>query len=133
MENPEILIVDDEIQVIKSISRVLMKENYRISSAQSGDEALELISKNRFKVIVADVKMSKMDGLELLDKVHEMDPDIARVVLSGHTNVELILNLVNAKGIDKYLLKPWENDDLILAIDTCVEFYNLRQRYITEH
>jgi FixJ family two-component response regulator len=57
-----------------------------------------------------------------------MDPNISRVVLSGHTNVELILKLVNEKGVDKYLMKPWENDDLILAINKCIELYDLRKK-----
>jgi response regulator RpfG family c-di-GMP phosphodiesterase len=78
------------------------------------------------EIMPLPLTMSKMDGLELLDKVHEINPDITRVVLSGHTNVKLILNLVNKKGIDRYLVKPWENDDLILAIKKCIELHDLR-------
>ena len=62
-----------------------------------------------------------------LDKVYELDPDITRIVLSGHSDVELILKLVNEKGIDKYLVKPFNNADLILAISKCIELYDLRR------
>jgi two-component system, repressor protein LuxO len=129
MEKADILIVDDDPKVCKSICRVLKNQKYTIVSAENGEEALRLISETQFKVIVSDVKMSQMDGIELLDKVHAINPDITRVVLSGHANVELILRLVNKKGIDKYLLKPWENDDLILAIDKCIELFNLRKLF----
>jgi DNA-binding NtrC family response regulator len=128
MEAADILIVDDDPKVLKSICRALKNLKYKIVCVENGEEALRLIIQTQFKVILSDVKMSKMDGIELLDKVHEINPDITRIILSGHTNVELILKLVNRKGIDKYLLKPWENDDLILAIDKCIELYNLRQK-----
>jgi len=128
MQQLDILIVDDEPQVAKSITRVLSKQGYRVLSTHSSAEALELIGGTRFKVVVADVKMSRMNGLELLDKVQEMDPDATRIVLSGHTDVALILKLVNARGIDKYLVKPWENEDLILAVERCVELYDLRKK-----
>lgn len=129
MEKADILIVDDDPKILKSICRALKKKSkYRIVCVENGEEALRLISKTQFKVVLSDVKMSKMDGIELLDKVHEINPDITRVILSGHTNVEFILKLVNEKGIDKYLLKPWEDDDLILAISKCIELYNLRQK-----
>ena len=88
---------------------------------------LAQLCETSFKVIISDVKMSKMDGLELLDKVHQINPIMTRIVLSGHANIELILKLVNAKGIDRYLLKPWENDDLVLAVKKCIELYDLRK------
>jgi DNA-binding NtrC family response regulator len=128
MEEADILIVDDDPKVSKSICRALNKLKYKIVSIENGEEALRRICETQFKVIISDVKMSKMDGFELLDKVHEINPDITRVVLSGHTNVELILKLVNEKGVDKYLMKPWENDDLILAINKCIELYDLRKK-----
>jgi DNA-binding NtrC family response regulator len=128
MEQADILIVDDDPNVIKSVCRVLKKLKYEIASAEDGETALSLVSEKSFKVIISDVKMSRMDGLELLDRVHAIDPDITRIVLSGHTDVELILKLVNEKGIDKYLVKPWENEDLILAIKKCIELYDLRKK-----
>jgi DNA-binding NtrC family response regulator len=126
MEIADILIVDDDSQVIKLICRAPENALYRIISVQNGEEALILLTKTKFKVIISDVKMSKMDGIELLDQVHELDPDITRIILSGHSDVELILKLVNEKGIDKYLVKPWENTDLLLAISKCIELYDLR-------
>ena len=127
MEIADILIVDDDSQVSKLIFRTLESSHYKIVSAQNGEEALKSVSENKFKVIISDVKMSKMDGIVLLDKVYELDPDITRIVLSGHSDVELILKLVNEKGIDKYLVKPFNNADLILAISKCIELYDLRR------
>ena len=127
MEIADILIVDGDPQVSKLICRTLENSCYKIVSVQNGEEALKLVSEIQFKVVISDVKMSKMDGFELLDRVHELNPDITRIIVSGHSDVELILKLVNEKGIDKYLIKPWENADLILAISKCIELYDLRR------
>jgi len=127
LEIADILIVDGDPQVSKLICRTLENSCYKIVSAQNGEEALKLVSEIQFKVVISDVKMSKMDGFELLDRVHELNPDITRIILSGHSDVELILKLVNEKGIDKYLIKPLENTDLILAISKCIELYDLRR------
>ena len=127
MEIVDILIVDDDPNVSRLICRILETSYYKIASAQNGEEALDLISETQFKVIISDVKMSKMDGVELLDKIHELNPEITRIILSGHFDVELILKLVNEKGIDKYLVKPCKKADLILAISKCIELYDLRR------
>jgi adenylate cyclase len=121
-----VFIVDDDPQISKLICRALENALSKIESVQNGEEALMLVTKTKFKVIISDVKMSRMDGIELLDKVHELDPDITRIILSGHSDVELILKLVNEKGIDKYLVKPLENPGMTLAIRKCIELYDLR-------
>lgn len=75
--------------------------------------------------------MPKMDGFELLDTVQEKYPHITRVVLSGHTDVSLILRIVNEKNIDRYLTKPWDIDVLKWIIRQCVELHDLRQELHT--
>jgi len=127
LEKSEILIVDDSKEVIASIKRELRNEPLNVSEANSSEEALKLVSERSFKVVISDVKMSKMDGFELLEKVHELNPDTSRIILSGHSDVGLILNLANKKGIDRYLTKPWDPQDLILAIHTGIEIHDLRK------
>ena len=67
-----------------------------------------------------------MDGFELLEKVKSLYPDMIRVVLSGHTDVKLVLEIVNERGIDRYLTKPWNTVDLKSTINQCLELYDLR-------
>ena len=127
MEKSDILIVDDSKEVLASIKRELRNEPLNVFEATSGEDALKLASERPFKVVISDVKMSKMDGFELLEKVHELNPQTSRIILSGHSDVELILNLTNKKGIDRYLTKPWDPKDLILAIHLGIEIHDLRQ------
>ncbi|MGD9158433.1 MAG: response regulator [Desulfobacteraceae bacterium] len=130
MEKSNIIIVDDTKEVLSSFKRELRTESYNVFYANSGEEALEILSKNPCKLIISDIKMPKMDGFELLSRVQELYPDMIRVVLSGHSDVKLILNLVNKGGIYRYLTKPWEMEDVKSTISQCIELFNLRKEVI---
>lgn len=122
-----IIIVDDTSEVLTAMERELKDEPYKTFYASGGEEALRIMSEHPCKVIISDVKMPKMDGFELLAKVRELYPDTIRVVLSGHSDVKLILDMVNEKGIDRYLTKPWIIADVKWTIDQCLELYDLRK------
>ncbi|MBU0680425.1 MAG: response regulator [Proteobacteria bacterium] len=126
MEKAQILIVDDSKEVLSALARELGDEPYTVLLAQNGKEALEIAAENEIKVIISDIKMPNMDGFALLDKVKENNSDIIRVVLSGHPDVKLILSMVNERGLDRYLTKPWHRDDLKNTIRQCLELYDLR-------
>ncbi|MDY6880314.1 MAG: response regulator [Desulfatiglans sp.] len=130
MDRSNIIIVDDTKDVLSSLQRELRKEPYNVFYASGGEEALTIISENPCKVIISDIKMVKMDGFELLAKVKEKYPDMIRVVLSGHSDVKLILDLVNKGGIYRYLTKPWEAEDIKATIEQCIELFDLRKEVI---
>ncbi|RJQ52423.1 MAG: response regulator [Nitrospiraceae bacterium] len=127
MEQTNILIVDDERGVLSSLKRELADEPYNVLCAGGGNEALKILSENPCKVIVTDVKMPGMDGFELLAGIKESYPGVIRVVLSGHSDVRLILDIVNKGGIDRYLTKPWDIADVKATIRQCIELFDLRQ------
>ena len=130
MEKSSILIVDDAIEVISSLKRGLRNEPYHVFIAGSGEDALKLLENNPCKVILSDIKMPVMDGFELLSIVKREYPHMIRVVISGHSDVQLILKIVNEKGIDRYLLKPWSNAEVKATIKQCIEIYDLRKEVL---
>lgn len=130
MNKSNIIIVDDTKEVLSSFKRELRTEPYTVFFAGSGEEALEILSKNPCKLIISDIKMPKMDGFELLARVQEIYPDMIRVVLSGHSDVKLILKLVNKGGIYRYLTKPWEIEDVKSTISQCIELFDLRKEVV---
>jgi DNA-binding NtrC family response regulator len=130
MEKSNIVIVDDTREVLSSMQREMRAEPYNIFYARSGEEALKILSENPCKLIISDIKMPKMNGFELLAKVEEIYPDIIRVVLSGHSDVKLILKLVNKGGIYRYLTKPCTIDDVKATITQCIELFDLRKEVI---
>lgn len=104
-----LLLVDDEANVLASLNRALRREGYRILSATSAKEALEVLATQQVGVILSDQRMPGMTGTEFLSRVKIMYPRVVRIVLSGHTDVSTITEAVNRGAVYKFLTKPWED------------------------
>lgn len=126
MEKYNVLFVDDELNILNAISRITVYENFFTLIATSGEKALEAFKENEIAVIVTDMKMPKMNGLELLEKVKEVAPNTVRIVLSGYAQISQVIATVNKVGVFKYITKPWKNDEEFLpAIHQALEYYDL--------
>ena len=122
-----ILFVDDEEKVLKSLQRGLLDEPYHCLFANSGKEALEILESNDVHVICTDMRMPEMNGLELLRIVKEKYPNVVRLVLSGYTQVGMLLTAINQGEIFKFITKPWKLEEEFKAIiDQAIDYYNLR-------
>ena len=108
MKKYNVLFVDDEIQVLKAIKRGVHLEGYNKFFANSGNEALEIIKEHNISVVVSDMKMPEMDGIQLLKKVNEIDKNIKKIILSGYASTAQVIASVNITNIDKFILKPWD-------------------------
>ena len=126
-ENNTILIVDDEPHVISALMRGMDEEPYLLTGAAGGEEALQLMARQRFKVVISDEKMPGMDGAEFLSLVKERYPETVRIMLTGHASVEATMRAVNRGEIYRFFTKPWNDTDLILALRSALEKYDLEQ------
>jgi len=118
--------VDDEEKVLTSLRRGLLGEPYEILFAQSGKEALEILQRNPVQVLVSDMRMPEMSGLELQKTVKQRYPYIIRMILSGYTDTEELLGLINQGEIFRFICKPWHsNEEFKTTIRQAIEFYNL--------
>jgi len=120
--NNRILLIDDEPEILKALEMVLSQERYRVTSATRGAAALEIFSKQRFDLVITDMRMPGIDGIEVIRKVKELDPDVEVIVLTGYATLEnAIMSLRNAGALD-YLTKPLENiDELFMAVERALE------------
>jgi EAL domain-containing protein (putative c-di-GMP-specific phosphodiesterase class I)/FixJ family two-component response regulator len=107
-----LLIVDDEVNIVSSLKRLLRRDNYNILTANSGMEGLEVLARNDVDVIVSDQRMPGMTGVEFLGKAKELYPDTVRLVLSGYTELQSVTDAVNQGAIYKFLMKPWDDTQL---------------------
>jgi two-component system response regulator HupR/HoxA len=125
MEPKTVLFVDDEETILTSLEMAVEDEPYRRLYAQSGAQALELLSKNKVHVIVTDMRMQDMTGLSLLKIVREKHPEVVRIVLSGYTQVTTLLAAINEGQIYKYITKPWRLEEQFKpAIRAALEYYD---------
>lgn len=123
--NNTILIVDDEPNVISALQRNLLDEEYDILTAASGEEGLAILKENRAKVVISDERMPGMDGADFLSLVQIRYPDTVRIMLTGHASVDAAMKAVNEGGVYRFFVKPWNDVELLLALRSAIEKYDL--------
>jgi response regulator RpfG family c-di-GMP phosphodiesterase len=114
-----ILIVDDEVQVLESLKRLLRREGYDIEVALSGEEALKKLGTFPADIVISDFRMRGMNGAELLDQVMALAPGTVRVLLSGQADLQPGNLPSSTSGvISHFLTKPWDNQRLVSEVRT---------------
>ncbi len=118
---PKVLLVDDDARVTEALQRVLSQEGYEISSANSAEEALEILRQKSVDVIVSDEQMPGLSGSEFLTIVRHSYPDIVRIILTGQASLEAALRAINKGEVYRFLTKPCNRQDLANAIEHGLE------------
>ncbi len=117
---PKILVIDDESSIRNTLKDILEYEKYETVLAEDGFEALEKMDQGPFDVILCDVKMPKMDGIELLDKIKELDPDATVVMISGHGTIDTAVEAIK-KGAFDFIAKPLDLNRLLITIRNAMD------------
>ena len=128
-KKPTVLFVDDESQILTALKRGLLDEPYKKLFATSGEKALEILTKEEVHVIVTDMRMPEMNGLELLKIVKVEHPDVIRMVLSGYTQITTLLTAINQGEIYKYITKPWRlEEEFKPAVREAIDYYTFKNQ-----
>ena len=122
-----ILIIDDERAIRKTLSEILSFEGYKIDEAADGEEGLKKFTEKTYDIILCDIKMPKLDGLEFLEKSREVNPEIPIIMISGHGNIDTAVEAVK-KGAFDFISKPPDLNRLLITIRNAAE----RQTLISE-
>lgn len=128
---PVVLCVDDEASILASLKRALRKQPFEVLIANSGEEALALFETRKIDLIISDMRMPTMSGADLLARVFNQWPDTIRILLTGYADMESTVSAINDGQIFRYLNKPWNNDDLTVAINGALEHKRLRDENAT--
>jgi len=127
-----LLIVDDEQNVLSSLKRLVHNDSVRVLATNSALDGLELMAMNPVQVVLSDQRMPGMNGTEFLERVSKLYPDTIRIILSGYTDLETVVNAINRGVIYKFLTKPWDGPQLLAQIRSAFEYYELRRRQDTK-
>jgi len=117
---PQILVVDDEESVLMTLAAVLRREGYEVHTAGTGSQALQAIRKNRFDLLLSDLRIDEIDGLTLLAAAQKRDPETVTILLTGYASLESAVQALR-HGAFNYLLKPCNIDEMKLAIERGLE------------
>jgi len=123
-----LLLVDDEPNVLRALRRVFQHEHYDILTAADGNEALALLTQQEFHLLISDYMMPGLNGAELLKRAKNIRPEMIRIMLTGHADTGAVMGAVNEGAVYKFILKPWNDDDLRITTALALEQYDLLQR-----
>jgi two-component system, NtrC family, nitrogen regulation response regulator NtrX len=116
----DILIIDDEKAIRKTLSEILSFEGYKIDEAADGEEGLKKFKERSFDVVLCDIKMPKLDGIEFLQKAGEINADVPVIMISGHGNIDTAVDAVK-KGAFDYISKPPDLNRLLITIRNAMD------------
>jgi two-component system response regulator HupR/HoxA len=123
---PTVLIVDDEPLSLETLARIL-DERFAVRSALDAEQAERILAEDWVQVVVSDQRMPGTTGVELLAVVRERWPDVVRIIISGYTDAEDIIDGINRAGIYQYITKPWHPDNLLLTVENACRLYQLQR------
>jgi len=120
----KIMIVDDEPANLRTLLR-LFRQEYEVVTAESGPEALALLQQHNVALLISDQRMPEMTGIELMKKTVDVRPQMVKILLTGYTDVEALIESINCGLVYRYITKPWNNDDLRLTVNRALEHYEV--------
>ncbi len=115
-----ILVIDDEKSISNTLKEILTYEGFEVVEAQDGMEGLKFVEKEKFDIILSDIKMPKMDGIEVLEKLQELSPETPVVMISGHGNIDTAVEAIR-KGAFDYISKPLDLNRMLVTIRNAMD------------
>jgi two-component system sensor histidine kinase/response regulator len=121
-----ILYVDDDQENLRTFRRLFRKQ-YNILLAESGEEGLQLLHEHSpIPVIITDQRMPEMTGIEFLEKTKEISPNSIRIIITGFTDVQALIDAINTGRVYRYITKPWDEQELYVTLKRAIESYELQ-------
>jgi two-component system response regulator PilR (NtrC family) len=125
-----VMVVDDEENIREVLSNYLESMNYEVDTAEDGQDALNKFSKGDFDLIISDLLMPNVDGLELLKRVRNIDKEVIFLMITGYPSIETAVDAIK-KGAYDYITKPFHMEDVKLRIERAFEKRSLKERLKT--
>ncbi len=118
-----LLMVDDEPNVLAALTRVLQEDAYRILTATSATDGFEILATNHVCVVISDLRMPRMHGIEFLERVKDLYPETIRIVLSASTDLDSARDAINRGAVFKFIAKPWNDEQFRETIREAFRYY----------
>lgn len=125
MQEINVLFLDDEENILNSLKRLLMNEPFGIATTSDAGQALDIISKEKIKVVFSDERMPGISGVEFLGQVKGKFPDIVRILFTGYADISAAEGAINIGGVYRFINKPWNGNELKNTIHQAIQHYDL--------
>jgi two-component system response regulator HydG len=124
--NIKILIVDDETITLKNLVHVMEKEGYEVVGVSSGPKALKILEEQEFDIVLTDIKMKKVDGIDILKRCKELYPDTEVIMITGYATVEAVVSTIKNRAFD-CIAKPFDLDEIRKVAKEAIEKVRLKK------
>ena len=126
MSDHTVLFVDDEVNILRAVQRLMRHEACEVVTASRGSEALELLETHPIQVVVTDQRMPEMSGVDLLSAIRDRQPDVVRMMLTGYTEMNVAVDAINRGEIYRLITKPWNDEELKATLRQAFDHYDLK-------
>ncbi|CAM9829588.1 unnamed protein product [Phaeothamnion confervicola] len=123
-----ILVVEDDPLMLAALEILLLDEGYNVTTASSGIEAIEMARKQNFDLVVSDVQMAEMDGIETLSNLKKQQPTTRSIVITGYASPDVPIRAIKM-GVDDYILKPFDDRQFIASVKRCLDMFKMQKAY----
>lgn len=124
--NIKILCVDDEPNILSALKRMFTLAGFTLTCVESGQEAIELMQAEGFDMIISDMRMPVMSGVDLFEKIKVTHPNVIKILLTGYSDLDSAIAAVNRGEVYRYLTKPWNESEIIATVQAGIEYLNLK-------
>ncbi len=124
----KILVVEDDPLMLGALEILLLDEGYEVTTAASGREAIQRAREDHFDLVVCDVRMAEMDGIETLSNLKQQQPDSRSIVITGYASPDVPIQAIKL-GVDDYLMKPFDDRQFVQSVRRSLESFRLQRRY----
>ena len=117
---PRIQLVDDDMQILQALQRLLRHKDWQLDAFNNVADALQALSRHSYDVIIADYRMPKLDGVSYLEWARQQQPAATRLMLSAYPESDAMMQAINRAEVFRFISKPWRNDELLQAVTLAV-------------
>ncbi|MBU0468164.1 MAG: response regulator [Candidatus Omnitrophica bacterium] len=121
----KVVVLDDEQNILESLERLFFKEDFGVFTTTDHKEAMKMLEKEKIKLVMSDQRMPDITGVEFLKQVKEKYPDVMRILITGHTDIQSAEDAINFGGVYRFINKPWNSDELKGAVRQAIKHYDL--------
>lgn len=115
-EQAVVLCVDDEPSILSALRRLFRPQGYRVLLAEGGAAGLEVLAAESVDLVICDMRMPEMDGVQFLEQVRERWPAVMRILLTGYADINSTIAAINRGEIHRYIAKPWDDQEILLSV-----------------
>ncbi len=130
-EQTRILVIDDDENITKVVAAILKDQGYSVDIAGTGTDAIKKTQKNRYDLMLVDIRLPDMEGTEVLTKVHDTTPKIRKIIVTGYPTLQNAVTAVN-KGADAYIMKPFDVEKMLATVKEQLEKQEQERRFSEE-